>query len=753
MARGGWTGFLSLRDNGAATSLGTLGGAFKSVTDNFKKGFLQNFNLFTLMKKGIDEVVKSAKELIKDSREIVTTSVKFNIPIAQLGELRYVAVQSGLGVNGLSAALGGLRDSLLEGVINPGGEATWALKKLGIGQADLLDLTDRTSEVFWGSVDALRAMNNETDRDILLKAIYKDKWQEVRIIVKKSAEEIQKMKDESHKYTDEATKSNENVSKSWDRIGERLKTLGSALTPIMGLLAGLVEFVVSSVIVAFHALGFVLERIGTIGTRIFQGLGTEAVALGGKAANAVRAMTPGNGYTSEMRDADNAKIDKDREASHAESNKEYREKTDANLAQSWTAIKVAAKGISSGWDTMYDSAEQLNINAGFQKNRLDKANDDEIKEGREITSIRDKQATDRLRLAEAEAKKEKMRADGADETTLLHFENRTVSPLRDNVNGAEEKIQEIFKKQRERFNKLKEFYPDAVREDGVIKAKTSRKVAEPTIETFKQTEIRLEQEKAVREQTVKRIEANTDVWDKWKQAVVIAQMQYANAQDDYRKFIISGDAEDIKKKNAFLNAQTNAHINLQAKQKELQNLKDIAARDDALADIDRKNKAIEGQQGRDLFGMKMRGVSAIDQQNVVFRNSVDKMKREEAKLEALKNDKTREKEYMEGHGPAAIALNNSIQDLMMAAAGEMDTLMAMQFNYVSSDAAKKGMGGGIAMVNNPLDVAKESRDYLRKIYESMNGTGSFDVVPKYMKGTQGWFEGDTVLRGNNSIKQ
>jgi hypothetical protein len=136
--------------------------------------------------------------------------------------------------------------------------------------------------------------------------------------------------------------------------------------------------------------------------------------------------------------------------------------------------------------------------------------------------------------------------------------------------------------------------------------------------------------------------------------------------------------------------------------------------------------------------MKMRGVSAIDQQNVVFRNSVDKLKREQAKLADLASDPMRQQEYLGGTGPAAIALKNSIQDLMFESAKEMDSLMAMQFNYVSSDAAKKGMGGGIAMVNNPLEVAKESRDYLKKIYEEVKGTGSFDVVPQYMKGSQGW---------------
>lgn len=741
MARGGWTGFLSLRDNGAATSLGTLGGAFKSVTDNFKKGFYQNFNLFTLIKKGIDAVVKSAQELIKESREIVTTSTKFNIPISQLGELRYVALQSGLGINGLTNAIAGLRDSFLEGIINPGGEATWMMEKLGIKQGDLIDLSKRTGDGFWKIVDSIRAMSNETDRDIALKAIYKGEWQAVSVIVNKSAEDLQKLKDESHAYETESVKNNEKISQSWDRIGERLKTLGNALAPIMGILAGLVEFLTSAVIVAFHALGLALEKIGLWGTRAFQAIGTEATAAAGKAANALRAITPASGYSWEDMKKDNAQIDKDKAVEHSLDSLEYQTKSKISNDERFMAINQAADGVRSGLTTMYDSGTQVAINAGWKKNRVDTANDDELRDDLKISKLKQEEVREKAIAAKARSERlaKEARGEKAEVTMAEGYEKARLRLIALD-------IKEIEERKGGRLKELQRFHSKAVFEDGKYKAKTDKPPAAPTIKTLAQTDIDNAQEKAIREQGVKRVEANTDSWDKWKQGVVIAQMQYANAQEDLRKFMESSEKQNVAKRNAFLNAQTNAQINLQAKEKELANLKQIAARDAALADIDRTNKAIEGQQGRDLFGMKMRGVSAIDQQNVVFRNSVDKMKREQAKLEALKNDPMREKEYMGGTGPAAIALKNSIQDLMMSAAGEMDTLMAMQFNYVSSDAAKKGMGGGIAMVNNPLEVAKESRDYLRKIYESMNGTGSFDVVPKYSQGNGGWNMGSNGVQ-------
>lgn len=731
MARGGWTGFLSLRDNGAATSLGTLGSSFKSVTDNFKKGFYQNFNLFTLMKKGIDAVVKSAQELIKESREIVTTSAKFNIPISQLGELRYVSLQSGLGVNGLTSALMTLKNAFLEGVINPGSEATWMMAKLGIKQSELLDLSQRTGVGFWRIVDSIRAMSNVTERDIALKAIYGAEWENVRIIVQKSAEEIRKLKDESHAYDTESSKDMENTSKSWDRTGERLKTMGSALAPIMGILAGLVEFISNVVIGVFIALGYVIQNIGLIGKKVFNDLAMNASIVGQQLWNVIKSMTPGSGYTMKEADADNDKLEKRRielDKMLTKSNKESQAKIDADFDMN---IARTGDGVRGGLNTIYESGVQIGINAGWRKNRLDTATEGEVKDNRNLGIVRQNQVTLKENIAAAEEEYDIMEAAGADAEVLKEYKKRNIEQAQKDLKEQYEKEEELLNSKKERLEKIKTFYKDAVFEDNKFKAKTDKPPEQPKLKTKTQVEIELAQNKAVRDQEIKAFAANVDSWDRWKSAVKQAEMEVEKAKQDIWEFIEAGFWEDVSKRNALLNAEKNAEIALQDKKRELSNLKDKTANDARLATINRKNQAIEEQQGRDLFGMKMRGVSAINQQNVVFRNSVDKLKREQAKLQDLATDKKREREYLGGKGEAAQTLEASIQGLMFEAAKEMDTLMAMQFNYVSSDAAKKGMGGGISMVNNPIDIAKESRDYLRKIYESMEGTGSFNVVPKY----------------------
>jgi hypothetical protein len=690
------------------------------------------------MKKGIDAVVKSAQELIKESREIVTTSAKFNIPISQLGELRYVALQSGLGVNGLTGALAGLRHAFLEGVINPGSEATWMMAKLGIKQSELLDLSQRTGVGFWRIVDSIRAMSNATERDIALKAIYGAEWENVRIIVQKSAEEIRKMKEESHAYDEESSKDMENTSKSWDRTGERLKSMGSQLAPIMGILAGLVEFITNVVIGVFVALGYVIQNIGLIGKKVFNDLAMNATIVAKQLWNTIKGMTPGSGYTMLEADADNDKLEKRRielDKMLTKAAKESKEKVDADFDMS---IAKVGDGVRGGMRTMYESGEQVAINAGWRKNRLDTATDGEVKDNRNLAIVKQNQVTLLENIAAAEEEYDLMEAAGASEEALKMYKKEYIDKAKEDLKEQHEKEQDLLDSKKERLEKIRRFYKDAVFEDNKFKAKSDKPPETPKLKTKTQVEIELAQNKAVRDQEIKAFAANVDAWDRWKSAVTQAEMEVAKAKKDLHEFDKSLFTQDLARRNALLNAKRNAEIALDQKKREFNNLLQKGANDERLAAIDRQNKAIEAQQGRDLFGMKMRGVSAIDQQNVVFRNSVDKLKREQKKLADLASDPMRQEEYLGGTGPAARALQASIQDLMFESAKEMDSLMAMQFNYVSSDAAKKGMGGGIAMVNNPLEVAKESRDYLKKIYEEVKGTGSFDVVPQYMKGSQGW---------------
>ena len=80
-----------------------------------------------------------------------------------------------------------------------------------------------------------------------------------------------------------------------------------------------------------------------------------------------------------------------------------------------------------------------------------------------------------------------------------------------------------------------------------------------------------------------------------------------------------------------------------------------------------------------------------------------------------------------------------IQKKTFGAAGEMDKLMAMQYNFVSSNAAKAGMGGGISETNNLIDINKEQLNYLKKMYEAiLDSSGqsgkNFQYYPLQLQG-------------------
>jgi hypothetical protein len=75
----------------------------------------------------------------------------------------------------------------------------------------------------------------------------------------------------------------------------------------------------------------------------------------------------------------------------------------------------------------------------------------------------------------------------------------------------------------------------------------------------------------------------------------------------------------------------------------------------------------------------------------------------------------------------------------LKAQDELDKLSLMQFQYSASDAAKKGMGGGIDIRENQLTVAKSQLDILKQQLDIMRSQYGVDLsnygnTPMIMQG-------------------
>jgi hypothetical protein len=177
---------------------------------------------------------------------------------------------------------------------------------------------------------------------------------------------------------------------------------------------------------------------------------------------------------------------------------------------------------------------------------------------------------------------------------------------------------------------------------------------------------------------------------------------------------------------------------LEAKNKEAGVMQSMT--DDALAqnkqimdaERDRKLAAIEGVRERERFADKQKGVSAIDQQTSELNYQIESLKREQEKLDVMNaNPQTTAAERQKQQ--------DVVQKQTFGAAGAMDKLMAMQYNFVASNAAKAGMGGGISETNNLIDINKEQLNYLKKMYEALLATSgqsgkSFQYYPLQLQG-------------------
>jgi hypothetical protein len=166
-------------------------------------------------------------------------------------------------------------------------------------------------------------------------------------------------------------------------------------------------------------------------------------------------------------------------------------------------------------------------------------------------------------------------------------------------------------------------------------------------------------------------------------------------------------ARQYELQNKLLEAQN-------AEMKQIKDMSDYALKTQIMqteALRERRNKAIDEIQEREQFAMQKSGTSAVDRQAIVLNNKIEELKR--AKQEFDEKSIRGKQIYTAEQKEAALA---KIQEKTFAATKELDKLMAMQFNFTASDAAQKGMGGGIVEQKNLVEINKDQLKYLEKIY-------------------------------------
>lgn len=141
---------------------------------------------------------------------------------------------------------------------------------------------------------------------------------------------------------------------------------------------------------------------------------------------------------------------------------------------------------------------------------------------------------------------------------------------------------------------------------------------------------------------------------------------------------------------------------------------------------------IASDEKREQTYMARKGMTGMDKQSVMVSNAVEKMVRDQEQLERVMNDPSKTQADRE-------AAKGVVDASALKAQDELDKLSLMQFQYSASDAAKKGMGGGIDIRENQLTVAKSQLDILKQQLDLMRSQYGVDLsnyggTPMIMQG-------------------
>ena len=680
-----WQAILRINDKGARATINNVGDAAREMGNQMGGNLMKATSAFGLMKFALDAVVDSAKALVMESREIINISRRYDVPIEKIGAMKRMAEGSGSSLGSLSGAYKELEMNINNAIMRPGKGAGRTFEKLGISQAEIKALGSDTDAAFMLMVSKLRNIKDEGERAAAAQDAFGGSSQEVLNYVRMNAEELDNLRASSFKYTEGNTKSNAGIMDNMESLKENLKPLGQLFADIFGILIGSLAMVVIG-------LKIVIALIKDIVGGLAQKLGASITVAATAVSTAVQLLY-------------------------------YKTKNTLGL-MSDDAYEAKKKALNANMESTVKSADEVH-----NKGLLDKAKYDDY--GKEFGAAAEKTGMAAQSLGETvglQSDKESIQrkiAELKDRKGIIQKEideqnkRRVAAEVlgnKDEAAKAQEQIDSLIQETISLNEKIKDQEDKAKRRGvtGVVekdKGKTG---------TYKSNELedmaeadRLKKQELAYDR--RRQEAPLEFRDAVELGILTEKRLKA---EEELAAITEANNKNKKTSNTDIARQYELQNKLlEAQNKEMAQFKKMS--DDAVktqimmteAQRDRKNKAIDEVQEREQFAMQKSGTSAVDRQTVTLNNKINELRRAQEEFD----EKNQKQLYTPEQREAAKA---KIQDKTFAATKELDKLMAMQFNFTASDAAKKGMGGGIVEQKNMIEINKDQLSYLKKIYEA-----------------------------------
>jgi hypothetical protein len=665
----------------ATAALQSLRANFDNAWNNMESGISKNISKFNIYQKILDKCVEVGKQLIDESRELISVSTKYDIPISQMGKMQMMAQATGQSVGQLARGFRFLEMNMGRALLKPGGPQYQAFKELGLSQEQMDKATKDTGyalDIVRGSV---MKIGDENRRNAILAELFGANWQNLLPILEMTATATEDAKSSGYKYSESMTRSLTGIGATLEEITQDLKPLVMPFVQIFGILVTILGMLVEGLKIAVKLAGGGLlaawNAVAGVIKVVIAGV-TKIVALMAK----VMGFT---GVGDAVDEFSNSFFDK--------ANEDFSAAGD-NVAGMGNTIVEGKREIDKSGDRFAQQGYALGESLGMV---------DEGARAKKLTKDLDELTAKRKHAIETQKIYMSQIQELAKKESRTDEENKRLAELSKRYRDASVAVKDLSDEEKRAKERLE-------RETGKT-AEKGDKLSGNNVRTAEERKIEIQRGRQARERDLRLQMAQTPIGEQKE-----SYFELLKAQDEVKK--IEEDIAELKRNNAYdLQKQAdmehslgNAKIAVIEKERAHEAFLLKLQRERHDAERAARDELIKGLEEREKLLMQRQGTTAIDKQVVTVQNAIEQMQRDQAETEAILADPKRTQQEKD----AALKV---VQKSTMGAMKEFDKLTTMQFNWGASDAAKKGMGGGIDFRENQLSVSKQQLDILKKSYD------------------------------------
>jgi hypothetical protein len=693
----------------ASRALTQLGGHYGQLFDKMTGGIGDAISKWNVWQKMFDYVIDLTKEMIKESRELIAVSTKYDIPIKKMGELQMMAQSAGQSLGQVGRNFRFLEMNVSRALLKPGGPQYQAFKELGISQEELTAGASDTAFMLEVVRNKVMSIGDEERRNNFLQTIFGANWQNMLPIIELTKEAQKEMADAAYEYGDAQTASLALIEKQYAEIGQDLK-------PTAAILAQSFAVIVS-------ILTILVQLLVLVGTYLKDSiLGAIKVGIGLLQAQVLALLKITNFVLSKIGIGNDTLVSMEQEyekAAKANVIGTIKKGIDTGLGFGDKKYEKGTDNLMTNFGRLGQNFRGLGYSVGIGDEGEDKKSDEKDIEKK------------RKGLAMLMAEKKRLTAESAVYDDLLEKNGELTSKqqyeriaLANSYRAIQRDIGEEAEGLRTAEDGYRKKYGRAFagQEDDATKPRTNEEI-----------KTQLDAAKAQREIDLKRTLASTPKVAEMESAIAVTEA--------YRKQLnIAQEIKDLIDNNGW-SEQRQAEYAKKSQEAEIaviEKQRDHAffLKKQAIALVEaqrgRREGLIASDEKREQTYMARKGMTGMDKQSVMVSNAVEKMVRDQEQMDRVMKDSTKTQADVE-------AAKGVVDASALKAQDELDKLSLMQFQYSASDAAKKGMGGGIDIRENQLTVAKSQLDILKQQLDLMRSQYGVDLsnyggTPMIMQG-------------------